>query len=69
MKILLTGGAGYIGAVTAKELEKQGCEVLVYDHFVSHSPTKLGNTPYVRGGILDVKTLEKTLSQFQLALW
>lgn len=64
MKIFLTGGAGYIGAVTAKELEKQGYEVLVYDHFVSHSPTKLGSTPYVRGGILDVKTLEKTLSQF-----
>lgn len=63
-KILVTGGAGYIGAVTAKELERQGYDVLVYDHFVSHSPTKLGSTPYVRGGILDVKTLEKTLSQF-----
>lgn len=64
MKILLTGGAGYIGAITARELEKQGYEVLVYDHFVSHNPAKLGSTPFVRGGILDVKTLEKTLSQF-----
>jgi UDP-glucose-4-epimerase GalE len=64
MKILLTGGAGYIGAITAKYLEGKGNEVLVYDHFASHSPTKLGSTAYVKGGILDVHTLDKTLSSF-----
>lgn len=64
MKILVTGGAGYIGAVTAKYLESKGYEVLVYDHFASHNPTKLGSTSYVKGGILDVRTLEKTLSSF-----
>lgn len=64
MKILITGGAGYIGAVTAKHLESQGYEVLVYDHFASHMPSKLGNTAYVKGGILDHQTLGKTLSSF-----
>lgn len=64
MKILITGGAGYIGAITAKKLESKGYQVLVYDHFVSHTPAKLGNTPYVKGGLLDVKTLEKTLRDF-----
>lgn len=64
MKILVTGGAGYIGAITAKELEKVGHQVLVYDHFFSHSPTKLGHTPYVKGGLLDARTLGKTLSSF-----
>lgn len=64
MKILITGGAGYIGAVTAKHLESQGYEVLVYDHFASHMPSKLGNTSYVKGGILDHQTLGKTLSSF-----
>lgn len=64
MKILITGGAGYIGAITAKHLESQGYEVLVYDHFFSHQVIKLGNTPYIKGGILDAKTLSKTLSSF-----
>ncbi len=64
MKILVTGGAGYIGAITAKELEKAGHQILVYDHFFSHSPSKLGETPYVKGGILDVRTLERTFSSF-----
>lgn len=64
MKILITGGAGYIGAITAKHLESRGYEVLVYDHFATHNPSKLGSTPYVKGGILDVRTLAKTLSNF-----
>lgn len=64
MKILLTGGAGYIGAITAKELENQGYEVLVYDHFVSHNPPKLGSTPWVKGSLLDPKTLESTFRDF-----
>ncbi len=64
MKILITGGAGYIGAVTAKALESQNHQVLVYDHFFSHTPTKLGVTPYVKAGLLDAKSLSNTLSQF-----
>lgn len=65
MKILLTGGAGYIGAITAKDLEAKGYEVLVYDHFVSHAPAKLGSTPYVKGSLLDTQTLESTLRNFE----
>ncbi len=64
MRIMITGGAGYIGAITAKHLESQGYQVLVYDHFFSHNPTKIGSIPYVKGGILDPRTLEKTLSSF-----
>ncbi len=64
MKVLLTGGAGYIGAVTAKYLESKGYEVLVYDHFASHNVSKLGDTPYIKAGVLDTRTLEKTLSSF-----
>jgi len=35
-KILLTGGAGFIGYFVTKELLKRGCEVVIYDAFVSY---------------------------------
>lgn len=64
MKILVTGGAGYIGAITAKELEKIGHKVLVFDHFVSHKPYKLGSTPYFKGDLLDPSSLDSSFSSF-----
>lgn len=64
MKILVTGGAGYIGAITAKELVSAGHEVLVFDHFISHTPAKLGDIPYVKGDLLDSFSLESSLSNF-----
>lgn len=32
MKILVTGGAGYIGSITAKKLQEEGNEVVVFDN-------------------------------------
>ena len=49
MKILITGGAGYIGAVAAAEAIKAGHDVVVFDHFVSHHPNKLGDIRYIEG--------------------
>ena len=64
MKILIIGGAGYIGAITAKQLVREGHEVVVYDHFFSHKPEKLGEISYVKGGLLDEHTLSSTLTSF-----
>ncbi len=64
MKILVTGGAGYIGAITAKELVSAGHEVLVFDHFISHTPAKLGDIPYVKGDLLDSVSLESSILNF-----
>lgn len=64
MKVLVTGGAGYIGAITARELSRAGHEVLIYDHFVSHTPEKLADTPYVMGDLSDNELLTSTLKQF-----
>lgn len=65
MKILITGGAGYIGAITAKELEKAGHSVTVFDHFISHLPAKLGTTPYILGDLLNPADLTSALTSIQ----
>ena len=64
MKILITGGAGYIGAITARELVNAGHQVLIFDHFISHTPAKLGTTPYFKGDLLDPPSLDASFSQF-----
>lgn len=38
MYVLITGGAGNIGAVATRELTEQGHEVVVVDNFVNHEP-------------------------------
>lgn len=50
-KVLVTGGAGYIGSHTTKELLKQGFEVVVFDNLSS------GNKEFVLAGGLIVGDL------------
>ena len=41
MKVLLTGGAGYIGSHTAVELLENGYDVVIGDNFVNSKPEVL----------------------------
>ena len=52
MKVLITGGAGFIGSHTADRLLKEGYEVRVLDSLqkpipVSYTHLTLPTTPYV----------------------
>ena len=49
MKILLTGGAGYIGSHTAVELLNEGYEVVVADNFSNSSPKALDRVKQITG--------------------
>ena len=48
-KILVTGGAGYIGSHTAVELLEAGYEVVVYDNLSNSSPISLERVTQITG--------------------
>ncbi len=49
MKILLTGGAGYIGSHTAAELSAAGYEVIIADNFSNSSPAVFDRLEKITG--------------------
>ncbi len=61
MKILITGGAGFIGSNIAEELVAQGHEIVILDQFILGSIKNLEKikdlVTVVTGNILDRKTL------------
>ncbi len=71
MKILVTGGAGYIGSHTLIELTASGHEVVVVDNFVNSSPESVKRVeqitgkkiPLYSGDVRDEKLLDKIFTQ------
>jgi len=62
-KILVVGGAGYIGSHVVRALLKEKCAVTVYDNLSSGQERNLfSEAEFVRGDILDAARLEKTMS-------
>lgn len=62
MRVLVTGGAGYIGSVVTEELVNDGHEVVVYDNLVKgHHGAVVSGARLVDGDLLDGATLRQTL--------
>ncbi|MBI3576846.1 UDP-glucose 4-epimerase GalE [Candidatus Gottesmanbacteria bacterium] len=51
MKVLVTGGAGYIGSITNWLLRKQGFETVVFDNLSCGHKEAVGETPLVVGDL------------------
>jgi UDP-arabinose 4-epimerase len=64
-KVLITGGAGYIGSHTAKLLALSGTEPVVYDNLVTGNRSAVRWGPFVQGDILDTEHLARVLAQHQ----
>ena len=66
MRILLTGGAGFIGSWVAENYLGDGHEVLIYDNL---STGAIDNIPqdagFTEGDILDSSLLDKTIADFK----
>ncbi len=71
MKILVTGGAGFIGSHTVVELQESGHEVVVLDNLSNASEESLKRVeaitgkavPFYKADILDREALEKVFNE------
>ena len=62
MRVLVTGGAGYIGSVVTEELVNDNHEVVVYDSlYKGHRKAVVADAELVEADLRDVDTLQRTL--------
>lgn len=67
MRVLVTGGAGYIGSVVTEELVNDGHEVVVYDNLVKgHRQAIVSGATFVEGDLLDAAVLRKALTDHRI---
>ncbi|MEO9576823.1 MAG: UDP-glucose 4-epimerase GalE [Tateyamaria sp.] len=64
MKILITGGAGYVGSACLRYVAEQGHEVMAYDNLIMGHADAVDGHPLVKGDIADTDLLTKTLKDF-----
>ncbi len=63
-KVLVIGGAGYIGSHVVKELLENGFETVVYDNMSTGQEVNLFNEAgFIKADILDEKALDNALKQ------
>ena len=63
MEVLLTGGAGYIGAVTASALEQAGHTPVILDSLMSGPEAFVGDRAFYRGDIADRALLRRIVDE------
>lgn len=61
-KVLVTGGAGYIGSHVVKQLNKQGFNVVVYDNLSTGFEQAVLGTKLIVGDLNNLDLLDKTFS-------
>ncbi|MEN6623860.1 MAG: UDP-glucose 4-epimerase GalE [Smithella sp.] len=64
MKILITGGAGYIGSHIVKALGKQNHNILVYDNLSTGHEWAILYGNLIKGDLADSKFLDETIGSF-----
>ena len=74
MKILLTGGAGYIGSHTAVELDKAGHEVVIVDNLVNSKEEAVRRiekiigkkVPFIKADVRDREAMDKIFKAYKI---
>src|SRR5687768_11184269 len=63
MKVLVTGGAGYLGAITAKALEQAGHVPVVLDSLLTGPRQYVGDRIFYEGDIADRALLRRIVDE------
>jgi UDP-glucose-4-epimerase GalE len=63
VRILVTGGAGYIGSHTARHLHARGDAVVVLDSLITGHRAAVGDLPLIVGDIRDAGLVESSLRE------
>ena len=67
MKVLVTGGAGYIGSVVTEELMGDGHDVVVYDNLCKgHREAVANDAQFVQADLLDGEALRGALERYSV---
>jgi UDP-glucose 4-epimerase len=67
MRVLVTGGAGYIGSVVTEELLRDGHSVVVYDNLSKgHREAVVAGAEFVQADLADGASLQQTLRKRQI---
>ncbi len=63
MKVLVTGGAGYIGSITVERLIKAGEEVIVFDNlYQGHRDAVHPDAIFIHGDLADKAAIEEAIA-------
>mgnify|MGYP002639890871 FL=1 len=57
MKVLVVGGAGYIGSHTVRECRRSGIEPVVFDNFSTGNRESVAGVEVIEGDLLDPRNL------------
>jgi len=63
MKVLVCGGAGYIGSPMVRRLVGDGVSTVVFDNLSTGHRDSVGDTAFVRGDLLDATQLRDLFAQ------
>lgn len=66
MRILVTGGAGYIGSQTAKLVAGSGDEPVVLDNLSTGHRWAVQWGPFIQGDLVDGHLLRKVLREYDI---
>lgn len=64
--ILVTGGAGYIGSHTVRELRDRGQDVVVFDNLSTGHIEAIDGVNFVQGDLFDVDLLRETFLRYNV---
>ncbi|MCP4660251.1 MAG: SDR family NAD(P)-dependent oxidoreductase, partial [bacterium] len=66
MRVLVTGGAGYIGSVATESLVREGYEVLVFDNLQQgHREAVSEGARFIRGDLASYDEIEAAVAGFE----